>query len=443
MAKIALPAVLVLLLAMIGACAPVGTRTFNSRVGTPAVERSATADQSASSVETVVPTSIALSATAKAPGATGDAATLAPTTNPTLPHSTNGPIAGWKSFTSPKYGYVIDYPDNMSVKVEDGGVIGDAVRVERAIFKLPNYGEPEQSSAITIEAAEHSYSRPPECQNVTELMPGLKGCRRSLPFPQGTSQELVWFQVPMSPQGQLFFSIQLVYDDLKYAGAIGHLLESFKYSQAADQPLLDWQGYLDMDGGDGSKCGFLKVGADNKLQVGYCNQTPKVTTGIRQEMVRSMFAHFAPFNLKTDKDALTFNGEGQVADPIWERAILEWVHRTFLEISTGHVCASCNTVFNWSLGELPNRPGTCKIVYVLAWGYANAGIVACKGGEMQQLHSDWLSTDEWKSLTSLTNSGAINPDTVDLEIGSRVPGYEKLTGQLRDWSQAVYDRLVK
>lgn len=208
-----------------------------------------------------------------------------------------------------------------------------------------------------------------------------------------------------------------------------------------NQTLLDWGGYTEMGDGDASKCKFLKVGADNSMQVGYCKQAPQFTTGIRQEMVRDMFAHFAPFTFKTDKDTLTFYGQGQVADPIWQHAILEWVHRTYGEVSAGHGCASCNTVFTWSLGEVPSQAGTCKIVYVLAWGYANAGTVPCKGGDTQQIHSDWLTTSEWEKLNGLTNNGAINPDTVDLEKGSRVPRNDKLTGQLRDWAQTVYERL--
>lgn len=208
-----------------------------------------------------------------------------------------------------------------------------------------------------------------------------------------------------------------------------------------NQPLLDWEGYTEMGDGDASKCKFLNVVADNSMRVGYCNQAPQATTGIRQEMVRDMFAHFAPFTYKTDKDTLTFYGQGKVADPIWQNAILEWVHRTYGQVAAGHVCASCNTVFTWSLGQVPSQAGTCKIVYVLAWGYANAGAVPCNGGNAQQSHSDWLTTSEWETLNDITNDGAINPDTVDLEEGSRVPGNEKMTGQLRDWAQAVYDRL--
>ncbi len=207
--------------------------------------------------------------------------------------------------------------------------------------------------------------------------------------------------------------------------------------------MLEWEGYTDVGDGDASKCKFLRVSADNSMQVGYCGQMPRTTIGIRQEMVTEMFARFAPFTYKTDKETLTFNGKGQVADGIWQRAILEWVRRTYGEVSTGHVCASCNTVFTWSLGEVAVQPGTCRIVYVLAWGYANAGTVPCKGGSAQQLHSDWLTTSEWDGLNSLTSNAAISPDTVDFELGSRVPGNEKLSGQLKDWAEDVYARLAK
>ena len=43
----------------------------------------------------------------------------------------------------------------MNAGVQDGGTIGDAVQIERVVFKLPTYGPFGQSSAIVIEAARH------------------------------------------------------------------------------------------------------------------------------------------------------------------------------------------------------------------------------------------------------------------------------------------------
>lgn len=142
---------------------------------------------------------------------------------------TPAPVPAWKSFSSAAYPYTIAYPAEMNVAVENVGTIGDAVQVERVTFRLPNDGRPNRSSAITIEAAQHAYSRPLQCQRSDDVLPGIQGCRRSLPQPQGTSQELVWFRVPLSGQEYLYFSVQLIYDDAKYVTALAYMLQTFKY----------------------------------------------------------------------------------------------------------------------------------------------------------------------------------------------------------------------
>ena len=65
------------------------------------------------------------------------------------------------------------------------------------------------------------------------------------------------------------------------------------------------------------------------------------------------------------------------------------------------MCASCDTIFSWSLGAVPGQAGTCKLVYVLAWGYAYAGLVPCQGESTNTLSADWLTTTEWHRLVKL------------------------------------------
>ncbi len=207
-----------------------------------------------------------------------------------------------------------------------------------------------------------------------------------------------------------------------------------------DQPLLEWEGLVQV-GNDAQKCRTMRVSADYALTIGFCGQSPSTATMIRQEMVREMFARLAPFEYRTGEDKLVFRGRGEIADPIWGEAVLAWVHNSYGELSSGHVCASCSTVFTWSLGQVAGQAETCRIVYVLAWGYATATEVPCKGGISTPGHSDWLTTGEWQALNDLTNRGAVNPDTVDWDKGSKVPGNERLTGLLDDWTRGVYERL--
>ncbi len=209
----------------------------------------------------------------------------------------------------------------------------------------------------------------------------------------------------------------------------------------ADKPLLEWEGYSEFGDGDASKCKVMQIGADHATEVGYCKSSLEKKGTIRQQMVLEMFARLAPFEFKTDKDHLIFRGQGKEADPIWQQAVLEWVHTTYGEISTGHVCASCSTVFTWSMGVVPSLVNTCKLVYVLAWGYANVGTFPCTGGNSQDLRSGWLTTEEWKTLRELTGNFAINPDVPNTDTSSRVPGNDELTDKLNGWSRGIYDRL--
>ena len=216
----------------------------------------------------------------------------------------------------------------------------------------------------------------------------------------------------------------------------------YTLTPAAEKPLLEWEGEIDL--GDGNaRCKSMQIGVDHSAEFGYCKLPPQTTAVIRQEMVLQMFARLAPFELKTDKEHLVFRGAGKEADPIWQQAVLKWVHTTFTELATGHVCAACNTVFTWSLGGEPGQSGTCRLVYVLAWGYANVGLVPCIGGSTPDLHSGWLTTQQWKTLRDLTANFAINPDLPYTEQGSQVPNNDELTGKLNTWSRGIYEQLAQ
>ncbi len=212
---------------------------------------------------------------------------------------------------------------------------------------------------------------------------------------------------------------------------------------ASDKPLLVWEGTVQLGASDLTECKSMEIGIDHSVLVGDCKLPLQSKTAIRQEMVLDLLARLAPFEFKTDKEHLVFRGQGKEADPIWQQAVLDWVHTTYSELSTGHVCAACNTVFTWSLGGATGQPGTCKLVYVLAWGYANAVLVPCTGGTSTELHSRWLTTEEWKTLRDLTANFAINPDLPYTEQGSHVPNNDELTDKLNTWSRGIYEQLAR
>lgn len=207
-----------LLLPILAGCVPASRRVSSTAAGTPFVGHGATADLTRGWVQTALPTTAT--------------ATPAPLASPTRLPATSVSTAAWQSFTSPTYHYTISYPSDWNVTVENRGSVGEAVQVERVVFKEPNYGSPNQRTPVTIETAQHGYSTTGQCQGQTEIIPGIQGCRRSLPQAQGPSQELVWFQSPASGQTPLYFYVQLVYDDLKYVTTFAHMLTTFKHAGA-------------------------------------------------------------------------------------------------------------------------------------------------------------------------------------------------------------------
>ena len=219
--KLILLAVFVLLFPTLVGCMPVGTRVSSPDAGTPIIQMSP--------VQIIPSPTNTATALIQAPTAIPATTTSVPPSATPLP-VVNVATVSWQSFTSPNYHYTIAYPSDWTVLVENPGTMGEARQVERVIFKQPNYGQPNQFSTVTIEAAQHGYSMTGQCQNQTEVVPGIKGCRRSMPKAQNPAQELVWFHPPETAgQLQPYFYVQLVYDDLKHVATLAHMLTTFKY----------------------------------------------------------------------------------------------------------------------------------------------------------------------------------------------------------------------
>ena len=213
-----------LLVTTLAGCVPTSARVSSADAGTPIVQviRVQTTPSPAETATLPTPTAAALPATATLPPA-----------SPTKLPAINGAAATWKTFNSPSYNYAIAYPSDWTVSVENPGTMGEAMQIERVIFKQPNYGTPNQFSTITIEAAQHGYATTGQCQNPTEVVPGIRGCRRPLPKAQNPAQEVIWFQPPMaSANAQPYFYVQLVYDDAQYVATLNQMLTTFKYAGA-------------------------------------------------------------------------------------------------------------------------------------------------------------------------------------------------------------------
>ena len=151
----------------------------------------------------------------------------------TLAPGSNGPQVGWKTFTSVSYQYALSYPSDWTVVTEKAGTLGEAKNIERVTFKQPNYGKPNQSSTIIIEASQGAYATTAQCQGQSVVVSGVRGCRRSMPKGQNPAQEIVLFQTPASGNSPSYFYVQLVYDDAQEIETLNRMLATWKFTVGA------------------------------------------------------------------------------------------------------------------------------------------------------------------------------------------------------------------
>ena len=114
---------------------------------------------------------------------------------------------------------------------------------------------------------------------------------------------------------------------------------------------------------------------------------------------------FAPFTYNAGKSEIIFQGKGDVSGEVWQRAIDRWVQTVYAEGTTGHVCASCQTILAWNIGSTQDAPADCRRLVVLNFGYAYADKVPCvAGGQVLEHIGVWLTTEEWGTFdTWITN----------------------------------------
>lgn len=227
------------------------------------------------------------------------------------------------------------------------------------------------------------------------------------------------------------------------------LQESSALAQAdsrsyATEVILHWQGSLP---DDPLGCHNLDVTVDHQAHYGPCSGEAQ-TAPFNPPQWDEMLLRTASFELSTPEAKLTFRGQGNTGGPAWERAIARWAQEVYASMYTGHACAACSTVFNWSFGEAPGASGTgtCKNLWVTDYGYAYLGAVPCQGGQAEILAQGWLETGEWAQLDSwLTGRSEVHLGETGasylLGNGRQAMSAEELT-HLAAWSQQVKDRLL-
>jgi hypothetical protein len=145
--------------------------------------------------------------------------------------------------------------------------------------------------------------------------------------------------------------------------------------------------------------------------------------------------------ITTEEGQLHFQGQGTASGPAWERALNSWAKFTAQELDAGRTSAAGRTVLAWRLAESADQAGQCKLLVVLAYGYAYANLVPCEGnGPTQLVAQGWLETAEWETLDGWLISAARIEDAAGY-LDAQGDGTLPVDG-LTDWAAAVYERIV-
>jgi hypothetical protein len=227
--------------------------------------------------------------------------------------------------------------------------------------------------------------------------------------------------------------------------------ESFRFlpvqqSAAATQALLVWEGHTEIPDGDTDACKTLIINADGQAQTGLCGQ-PETMVAASAEQIpfwSEISMRFAPFEVETPEERLTFQGTGDIASPAWERAVASWARFTYGELVTGRVSASVRTVLHWQFEENADEPGSCDHLIVLSHGYAYVNRGPCEGGNLEPQVEGWLETEELEQLDAWYYGRANYAEGNNYLAGlGDEPMSEAEMVRLAQWAEEVAGRLAE
>jgi hypothetical protein len=201
-----------------------------------------------------------------------------------------------------------------------------------------------------------------------------------------------------------------------------------------------------VDAGDGTQaCRRLTVSEAGQAGIGACDDSPiqRVDFGSRAPFWTEMVNRFAPFEADTAVGHITFQGKGEVSSPAREEAIAHWAQLTYFELSSGRASAAGPTIMSWWLGEIPGRPGYCRHLTVLRYGYAYASETPCAGGQVENTKTGWLETAEWSQLEQwISTKVSLFQDNNYLEGQGQLEMSPADVSALSDWVEKVYGRIA-
>lgn len=220
------------------------------------------------------------------------------------------------------------------------------------------------------------------------------------------------------------------------------LLQETTQSNDSDETLLLWEGSA-LFAENQTVCHRLRITTPGQAFIGPCDgeQTEVEFVTNQNGGLTDMISRFAPFQADTPPRRITFNGQGEIGGPAWERAISNWAQFTYAELASGRIGAANRTALAWNLGE-QNRQ--CRMLLVLAHGYTTAGLTPCEGGQMEVLATGWIDTAEWEQFDGwLNNRAPFYQDNSYLDGRGTTEMTIDEANALAKWAEEVYAKLTQ
>jgi len=194
---------------------------------------------------------------------------------------------------------------------------------------------------------------------------------------------------------------------------------------------------------DENGCKSMTISVYHEMFLNDCHGSiiaPQPEPWLFEEMVD----RFAPFFYHSGKAEIIFQGKGDISGEVWQRAIDRWAQTVYTEGTTGHVCASCQTILAWNLDSTPNVLADCRRLVVLNFGYAYADRVPCvAGGQVIEHAAAWLTTEEWGTFdTWLTNHLFTTQPEGYFGSDGQVMSQDEIA-QLKELANSIYSRIAQ
>jgi hypothetical protein len=200
-------------------------------------------------------------------------------------------------------------------------------------------------------------------------------------------------------------------------------------------------------------CHKLVIFTNGQAQYGRCNQKPKTEKMLFESNIMRFFRHFAPFEYRSSTATLSFYGRGNIKGDVWPRTIETWTSHSYSNLYTGHVCAACGNVLEWSFA-IPDRPEYTGMLIVREEGYATKLCIHADNkhrAKNETVTDGWLTTDEWTQLYNWVQNrrsqanydrDAFCRKTQCVLAGNGTEDMSPLEfDALKEWARKVYDRM--